>query len=70
MHRNGNWVQTKLKLITSRHPNACEVRVAEEPDVGNLQDRFCEGHRSIPYGRILWHLPYRKREVTENTKHA
>jgi hypothetical protein len=27
------------------------VRVAEEPDVGNLQVRFCEGQRSVPYGQ-------------------
>ncbi len=23
---------------------ACEVRITEEPDVGNPQVRFCEGH--------------------------
>ena len=26
------------------HPVACEVSFTEEPDVGNLQVRFCEGH--------------------------
>ena len=72
MHRNGYWVQTKLKLITSRYEknSACKVRVAEEPDVGNLQVRFREGHRNIPHGRIVWHPPYRKRRETENTKNA
>ena len=26
------------------HPVACDVSFTEEPDVGNLQVRFCEGH--------------------------
>ena len=49
---------------------ACEVRVAEEPDVVVPQVRFREGQRSIPHGSIVWHPPYRKTRETENTKDA
>jgi len=32
-----------------------QLRLAEEPDEGNLQVRFCEGRKALLQGRILWH---------------
>ncbi len=53
IHRDGQWVITKLGLITEQDRILRKGCVSEEPCALKAQARFCEGHRYISYGRML-----------------